>query len=363
MRHIFAILVLLLPACSALADGKLYARESVPPDVPYQRALILFQAGQQTLVLQSKFETSGTHLADSVLGWVVPAPAVPELASMNAQDAWRLFRDLGTFSSPKVTQLGGMISTVLFLIVFATSIISLLLCLLSFFVPQLKSISKLRGRLARFALYGLIACILALFAIPSFIRAQDAFGVDVLSSEQIGIYDAKVIKSDSSAALIAWLNENGFQFTPSDAPIVDGYIKEDWCFVVAKVRPEEASSVTLGSDGLIDPLILRFASDSPVYPLALTSTIGVETEVLLYLLSDRRMECGERMKLHFAGRYDAEILNFLTRDSKEYFRPWETSLGYLCKFKGRLTSAQMKEDLSFAPVNKDSPYREHIIKW
>ena len=67
---------------NALGDGKFFG-EKVPPGIPYQRAFILFREGSETLVLQSKYEFSQSGAVDS-LGWVVPAPSVPEIASVDA---------------------------------------------------------------------------------------------------------------------------------------------------------------------------------------------------------------------------------------------------------------------------------------
>ena len=51
MKRAITILLLLLSARACLADGKFYAPERVPPDTPYQRALLIYQDGKETLVL------------------------------------------------------------------------------------------------------------------------------------------------------------------------------------------------------------------------------------------------------------------------------------------------------------------------
>ena len=62
----------------AHADGKFYG-ERIPPDIPYQRAFLLFHEGSQTLVLQSKYESTDSGTDANSLGWVVPAQACRRL--------------------------------------------------------------------------------------------------------------------------------------------------------------------------------------------------------------------------------------------------------------------------------------------
>jgi hypothetical protein len=76
---------------TAWGDGKFYVREKVPADVPYQRAILLFHEGSETLVLQSKYDLGGSGAA-AALGWVVPVPAVPEMASVDPAPAEQCFR-------------------------------------------------------------------------------------------------------------------------------------------------------------------------------------------------------------------------------------------------------------------------------
>ena len=188
-------------------------------------------------------------------------------------------------------------------------------------------------------------------------------GVDVISAKDVGIYHTKVITAGDSGGLIGWLNENGFRFEESDKPVLDHYIQSGWCFVVAVVRPDANTDLKTGLDGLVDPVILRFGTPSPTYPLALTSTIGTETQVLIYLVSTRKMIAEDRMPLQYAGRFAASDLASITTEPEEHFRGWETNLTYLCKFKAALTAWQMRRDLTFTPAPDDEPYPEHRIRW
>lgn len=71
------LLVVLTVSAPVLADGKFYWSESIPAEIPYQRALLWFDGHQETLMVQSKYRVAMS--AGDGFGWVVPAPSVPEL--------------------------------------------------------------------------------------------------------------------------------------------------------------------------------------------------------------------------------------------------------------------------------------------
>src|SRR4030043_1442775 len=87
----------------AFGDGKFF-HERIPVGIPYQRAVLLLEDGTETLILQSKYKTTEIDDANSI-GWVVPVPAVPELASMDADYAKMLFFSLSRRSQPIVVNL------------------------------------------------------------------------------------------------------------------------------------------------------------------------------------------------------------------------------------------------------------------
>ena len=115
MRRWYSVLPIVLVCMSvepAWADGKFYAAESVPPALSYQRALLLYEDGEEVLLLQSKYELDSA-MADRTLGWVVPVPSVPDLGSMSSEDADDIFRELDLRSMPSVTRLSTAIIAVL----------------------------------------------------------------------------------------------------------------------------------------------------------------------------------------------------------------------------------------------------------
>lgn len=364
-RIAVVMLILAASVAQSMADGKMFWRENIPPKIPYQRALILFDDGTETLILQSRYEIPEGN-EKTTLGWVVPLPAVPEVASMPADMARHMFMYLSMNSGPRVTRIAPTVFGVLFLTVAGLSLLTLLLCLLSFFLPLPQRFKENRGRLALYSLRGLLICFVAAIIIPSFASARGSLGVDVIAEQRVGIYDVSVVRSDAADNLIAWLNKHDFKFGDDDATAFDSYVSKGWCFVVAIINPDAGEEERrIVSEGLAAPLILRFPHVNPIYPLALTGTGGFETEILIYLASATKMTCNDRLTLRFAGPMHERSLELLSADidPKGFFDLSKTNYPYLSKFKDRLTPDRMREDIVFTKAQDDEPYREHIVKW
>lgn len=367
MRMPIAIIALFFAiAGSAMADGIMVVREEIPPKIPYQRALILFDKGVETLVLQSRYKLPDGQ-EESVLGWVVPVPAVPEVASIPAYDAHVVFGLLDFSSSPDVTEIAPILLIVALCTVFGLSSVTLLLCLISFVWPFSERFMLCRGQLARFATLGVVACVIVSFFVSLFGLAGSGSSVEVVSAQQVGIYDVRVIRSDDADALVNWLNENQFKLGERQAAAFQAYVSKGWCFVVACIRPgDKKDEWRRVAEGLAAPLILRFPHPDPVYPVAVTGTGGFETEILVYLASKIKMTCNNRLALRFAGSMGMGRLDHLLYeiDPKEFFADVDLDeFDYLCKFKGRLKPEEMAEDIVFVKDPDTTPYREHVFRW
>jgi len=365
-------LVMVIPSASSLADGVFYWREEVPPGIPYQRALLLFDGNRETLIIQSKYELPDPKASD-IFGWVVPVPAVPELASMGARKAFGLFDDLGRHSSPDTTSISGaFFVTVVLTAAFGAPAV-LLLCALASCVQRLGFIRRREGRILFYTLFFVTVVGWICLAIPNFLGAGESSGVDVILAQEVGIYDVRVVKSDRADDLIQWLNENQFHFSDSDRKVFDDYLQRGWCFVVAKINPRKAGEdpSQVESEGLVAPLIMRFPTKYPIYPLALTSTAGQDTQVLLYVAANGKMKTDGRLKLRYAGPivmrplHEIEPWHELEHgiDPGGFFSMADLNLTFLCRFKSTLTSDQMKTDLILEKAPDDRPYREHEFRW
>ena len=364
-RYMFFIFIIGSLCGRVEGDGKFFVVEKVPPDIPYQRAFLLFYEGSEILMLQSKYEFLQSDAVDT-LGWIVPLPAVPEIASADADVAWKCFWKASLHTQPDITSISSLISPIAAIFFFGC-IGFLFVLIVEYPFLEKTDLSKITWR--RRLIKGLIITAIALFlmglAMPHLGMSID---VEIVKAEKAGIYDVKVIRSQSAKAILDWLRENGFGFNESDKQIFAEYIERDWCFVVARVEPEpETEKHKIVYEGMVAPLILKFETKKAVYPLALTSIVGTETEVLLYTFSENKLSCNDRLTLRNARKKQStySILDLLSETEpkvKEFFEDIPEHM-FLCKFRKKLKPQEMKKDLEFEFAPDNEPYKEKKTVW
>lgn len=355
-------LVWFLLAGQAFADGKMYSREKVSTTIPYQRAAILFKEGVETLILQSQYQIPGNQ-EKVALGWVVPVPAPPEIASMSARSADMLFSNFDWISAPKVTTWGLWILMVVWSV-------SLVLAVISFTLSWFSKLVGHRRMLRRVALAGVVTCIGLFLIAPLLIRnSKGAGGVEIIKTQKAGIFDVTVIRADSSAGLIDWLNRNSFKFGPEDEKAFQSYLDRKWCFVAAKIDPQfDPSNPLEVSSKLLAPLVLRFPTEKPVYPTSLTATGGHATEILIYLITDEPMKTDAPPAMRFRGPLDgrqksAIVSGLMDLEPDGFLENSLLDFKFLSKFKATLGPAQMERDIEFHPDPGGREVREHLHKF
>jgi hypothetical protein len=116
--------------------------------------------------------------------------------------------------------------------------------------------------------------------------------MDVIEEEVVGPYAAAILSETNATALVDWLNANGYIFPEGGDEVVSEYIEKEWYFVATKINAVEEGTGEALAEGAIEPIVLSFASNEPVYPLrisSLSATTATPPEVLLYLLADHVM--------------------------------------------------------------------------
>jgi len=336
------------------ADGKFFPTDKIPPNIPYQRAIISYADGEELLILQSKFEGEAKDF-----GWVIPVPNPPKLGNMEPGHAEFLFRILASSTHPNYVE---TIPTIIILLFLASTI--LLIIRVIIYAINRKPIHILLKILGLIVATMWIILLVVIPVLQGRTPKETALskGVDIISAQQVGIYDVKVIKSSDSGELIKWLNEHQYKFDQKDEKAFSSYIQKGWCFVTARITNEEIKDQKFRFYGkLVNPLVLMFPTKEMVYPLTLTSTIGSETEILIYVFGNNKVSANNRLTLEFAGElklsYLSESKNIESQDGLDVTR---FTGKYVTKFKERLTSIQMTEDLIITKAPDNQPYRRTI---
>ncbi|MBN1978872.1 MAG: DUF2330 domain-containing protein [Anaerolineae bacterium] len=243
-RFSVGVLVIILLAIfvplSARADGYIVPLYGLEGDVgmPAQKAIVVYdsESDHEDLILSIKLLSESSDAA-----WVVPVPSLPEVRA--ASTDW--FVQLSNLTQPM-------------------EYVSTSPCCCPFWIGA---------------------------------TGGAPVGVEVVERERVGLYDVSILSADDPAALLEWLDANGYAFPDEGEPILDSYVRDGgWYFVAARVLPEEAESL----DGDVHPLWLSFDAQEPVYPMRLTALVGGAIDVLLYVLADHRMAL-DGFETEFAG--------------------------------------------------------------
>ena len=255
------------------ADGKHFPEKAYKkaPAIPSQRAILTYKDGIEKLTIESALEGPGREF-----GWVIPLPSKPTEFEKTSPGLIKTFSlvlqpEIIHDLTRKLNPLWRIVVVVTLgsLIVVGTKPPERILCLVLLFVVFL---GLFVPTLMRTRYQG--------------IAATDIPGVKVHEVRQVGSYELTVLETESSQALDAWLEDNGFTgLSEQDEKIVSDYIKNKWCFVAAKLRRQ--------GDGFSrpHPLSMTFPSEEPTYPMRLTATVGSDVYLELYVIADKQATC------------------------------------------------------------------------
>lgn len=263
---LIAILWALLPL-GAVADGMFFPPVALAPvEIPDQRALIHFQAGQETLVIDTGFRATGGDVA-----WVVPVPSKPEITPVSPG----VFTTLEILLAPKVMAHwpNARISIVGLGLAVIASIVAL----------------RRGTRLLTVLACWLLGLLLLSLGLPAMSHAKGSNGtivedVRVLERKTVGVFDTVTLASPRGEAVREWLNRNGFETPSSVGPVLADYAAKGWVFVASRLHPTAGTNAPTRAH----PLCLRFATPRAVYPMRLTGVRNPPLKVELYVFGSSR---------------------------------------------------------------------------
>ncbi len=262
---------LLIPA-TGRADGFFAAPDFVwnkHKDInePTQKAIIVYDAGREDLILQVKYDGPVEEF-----GWLVPVPNLPTVQ----KGSMRCFYELSRYTQLHLESRHG--------------------------VPGTATVNSLD------------------------LDSEKTEPVKVIETKTVGAYEVAVLSTRDAGALENWLAANGFSYPQDKAGVLDAYVKQHWYFVAIRIRlgkgngfqivtgaPRQVPGIKSGleeklASGELHPLQISFASDRCVFPLRISSINGRPSEVQVQVLSgEPLMEKGMfEKKLPEAYRLDRE---------------------------------------------------------
>ncbi len=314
------ILLVILATSCAYADGIFIKGQGAILDPasqahdisePSQKALIIHYKGMEELILQVSYKGDASDFA-----WLVPTPSRPEVTKVTEP----VFHELHTATAPKVKY-------------------------------WFDADDKLQHGSRKF---GIASDTLA--GGPGFPP-----GVQVLEEKQVGAYDIAVLKATVADDLLQWLKRNRYQVTPEIGPVLGDYIKRGWVFTAMRVHTGYQSKAGQRlAEGTLQSLAFKFSSPEPVYPLTVSSLNKGSTELLLYVITNHRVE-EPLLKTECCLSYENAYLELdaLPRGPREPSRQHrEPSLpiwdALLTKLTATLSPEQMTRDLALKPAVTDA---------
>jgi HEAT repeat protein len=239
--NLAAMATVLVPG-HARADGCFVFVWNKQKDInePTQKAILLYDKGREDLVLQVKYEGPAEDF-----GWLIPMPGLPEVR----KGSMDCFYELSRLTQER----------------FGDGLVH-----------------------GRSASLGAVA-------------GGEPESVKVIEIKTVGAYEVAVLSTTDANSLSKWLDAHQFVFPKDKEAILDDYIKKQWYFVAAKVNPER-NGFTLKSElpakprispatqkklanGELHPLVISFATEKCIFPLAISAANGKPSEVSLYVLS------------------------------------------------------------------------------
>lgn len=259
-------LFVLLPLC-ANGDGGFVSQTAFEKVlIPDQRALIHFASGTETLVIDTAFQGSGTNFA-----WIVPVPSLPEIEPATTG----LFSTLQFLFRPNIEH---DVPGYYWLAIYIGIIVGY------------AAWRKRRGRsVVDVIAVAILLVLLNGMLLPSLGSAPGSAAADsiqVLERKRVGVYDTATLKSSDARAVLDWLRQNGFAVRTNFESTIRVYAQEGWYFVASKIRLDAG----MKDAAKAHPLMLKFRTERPVYPLRLTGLDNEPCRIELYVFGPGRAQ-------------------------------------------------------------------------
>jgi len=166
--------------------------------------------------------------------------------------------------------------------------------------------------------------------------------VRVLEQKKVAGFNATVLEADDAKALVAWMKDNGFAYSPEVEAWAKPYIDQKWKFTALKIAPKEEGAKEAGV--ATPALRMSFKTERPLFPYRESATNGAEKTI---------NPQGRLLRIYFI----AETQYFGKFENNEQ---WKASVPY----SQDIGDAQRKEllELLKLPANT-GPAKFHVTKY
>lgn len=118
--------------------------------------------------------------------------------------------------------------------------------------------------------------------------------VQVIEQKRVAGYDATVLQADTAVALVEWLKNNNYSYSPAVADWAKPYIEQKWFFTALKVAPKEKAKQKIST--LQSPALrISFTTEKPLFPYRepitteANKSLEIDSRVLrVFFLADQR---------------------------------------------------------------------------
>lgn len=283
------VLATLLAPSFSPADGVYLPPRAFPklPEIPSQTAIIAYDQGVETLVVESTMNASqGDRFA-----WIVPLPVEPTKIEKASPGIIKSVRNsLGSYvhSDSQLIGFGNAAQAASSLHIIRNALLPSwpFFVLASFFwtlglMRKSNPVPFLENKPALIFFFLGILVLLTFgpgvlkAGYPDLSRSQ----MREIRREHVGNYSVVVVRATSIENLGDWLKDNGFADIPTGAkPILEDHIRQKWCFLAARLNRKGSEVLTP------HPLKVTFPAPGPIYPMRLTALAGSRTELHLYVV-------------------------------------------------------------------------------
>ena len=258
---VLTVVTLLAPLC--VADGKFVTGPGIAAtEQPYQRAIVQFRDGRETLIVESFVRSEEPKLA-----WLLPVPGPVD--------------SVEAVSPGTVETLGEVVRPDWFKNMPATAsvLLALALVVVAVSLTSVRRWSKMRSPAFSAVTDVTIACLATGLAVhlvfPVFAKAGHVSSL--AKSESVGSFEVTAL--DKSVTLEE-LQTRGIHLSQTSMQVLDGHMRDGWTVLLF-----ELGSNTTGYMAP-HPVKVRFKSQSPIYPMALTMSDGGKLDLDLYVVAD-----------------------------------------------------------------------------